>query len=55
VWQALRRAVVGFDLPLDPPDAGYWQDVLDDLGQAVETLDMLVSPFRRDIDVHIIG
>lgn len=56
VWQALRRAQVGFDLPLDPPDAGYWREVVEELERAADTLDSLVSPgSNRDIDFHIVS
>jgi hypothetical protein len=56
VWRGLQRARVGLDAVEDLQDVAYWQDVRDELTEAVEHLDeLLATRAGRDSDFRIIG
>jgi hypothetical protein len=54
-WRGLQRTSMGVETLFDRPDRTYWEDVRDELRRSVETLDNLVSPIRKDADLHIVG
>jgi hypothetical protein len=54
-WRAIQRASIGLETAFEEPDRSYWEDLADELRQAIETLDNLIGVGRRDADVHIIG
>jgi hypothetical protein len=56
VWRGLQRASMGTDTSLDHADPMFWHDVADELRDAMETLESLLSPhFRRESDFYIVG
>ena len=56
VWRGLQRASIGAETYFDSFDAGYWQDVTDELERGAATLSALESPGSvRDADFHIVG
>lgn len=54
-WRGMQRASMGLDTLFDEPDPTYWEDVMSELSRSIETLDNLVSPIRREADLHIVS
>jgi hypothetical protein len=56
VWRALSQAHFGFEAYGEPPESGFWDDLLEQLAGAIEALDrLLATGGGQEADFRIVG